>query len=80
MDRECLIWLRGKHALKEDDKQFGSWIRAMTPNLARKSVVRVAGFEEDDNETEDCMQVNDIVGSGNLGSHEAMVLSHCTEG
>ena len=55
MDRECLIWLRGKHALKEDDKQFGSWIKAMTPNLARKSVVRVAGFEEDDNETEDCI-------------------------
>ncbi|KAK7816576.1 hypothetical protein CFP56_043919 [Quercus suber] len=80
MDRECPIWLRGKHVLKEDDKQFGSWMRAMTPNLARKSVVKVAGFEEDDSETEDGTQDNDGVESGNVGSHEVMVLPHGTEG
>nr|POE89549.1 hypothetical protein CFP56_02270 [Quercus suber] len=53
MDRECPIWLKGKHALKEANQQFRSWIRAATPNLARKSVVWVAGFEENDSETED---------------------------
>ncbi|KAF3955993.1 hypothetical protein CMV_018851 [Castanea mollissima] len=53
MDRECPIWLKGKHTLKEVEQQFGSWMRAATPNLARKSVVRVAGFDENDSETED---------------------------
>ena len=49
-DRECPTWVRGKHTLKEVEQQFRSWIRVTTPNLAWKSVVRVAGLEEDDSE------------------------------
>nr|POE89551.1 hypothetical protein CFP56_02272 [Quercus suber] len=79
MDRECPIWLKGKHALKEANQKFRSWIRAATPNLARKSVVWVAGFEENDSETEDSEQANEVVGRGSIGSHEAMVFSHDTD-
>ena len=53
MDRDCPIWLKGKQALKKAEQQFGSWMRATTPNLARISVVRVASFDENDTETED---------------------------
>nr|POE46431.1 hypothetical protein CFP56_41678 [Quercus suber] len=31
------------------DKQFGSWLRATTPNLTKKTVVRVMGYEEEVN-------------------------------
>lgn len=58
--------------MKEVDQQFGSWMRAMTPNLDKKSVVKVAGFEEDDSETEDSEQANDLVKREKLGSNEAM--------
>lgn len=49
-DRECPIWLRSKRLLKEDDRQFGPWLWAFTPNLARKTVVWVASFGEEDSE------------------------------
>ena len=49
MDRECSIWTKRKGALLEAEQQFGLWLRATTPNLARKTVVRVAGFEEEGN-------------------------------
>ncbi|KAK7856350.1 hypothetical protein CFP56_023717 [Quercus suber] len=61
MDRECPIWLKGKNTLKEAEQQFAPWMRAATPNLARKSVVRVAGFEENESETEDSGQDNEVV-------------------
>ena len=48
MGRECSIWLKGKGALTEKDHQFGPWLRASTLNLARKTVVKVAGLEEED--------------------------------
>lgn len=48
MERECPIWLKGKGVLTEKDPQFGPWLRALTPNLARKIVVKVAGLEEED--------------------------------
>nr|POE89733.1 hypothetical protein CFP56_49504 [Quercus suber] len=48
MDRECSIWLKGKGVLTEKDHQYGSWLRASTPNLARKTVVKVAGLEDED--------------------------------
>ncbi|KAK7838186.1 uncharacterized protein CFP56_020146 [Quercus suber] len=46
-DRECSLWICSNGTLKEEDRQFGSWLRAMTPNPSRKMVVRVAGFEEE---------------------------------
>ena len=75
MDRECPAWLRGKHALREVDQQFGSWMRAATSNLARKTMVRVAGFEEDDSEIVSSEQTNESEGSENPKIREAMVLS-----
>ena len=36
--------------MREIDKQFGPWLRANTPNLAKKTVIRVAGYEEEVNE------------------------------
>nr|POF18422.1 hypothetical protein CFP56_49380 [Quercus suber] len=36
-------------SLRETDKQFGPWLRANTSNLAKKTVVRVAGYEEEVN-------------------------------
>ncbi|KAK7829774.1 hypothetical protein CFP56_028868 [Quercus suber] len=49
-DKDCLVWLKRKGLLKETDKQFGSWLRASTSNLAKKTVVRVAGYKEEVNE------------------------------
>lgn len=33
--------------MKECDQQFGSWSRASTPNLAKKTIIRVAGYVEE---------------------------------
>ena len=44
-DKGCSIWLNRKGTLRDSDQQFGSWLRAVTPNLAKKTVVRVAGYE-----------------------------------
>ena len=48
MDRECPIWLKGKGVLTEKDHQYGSWLRASTPNLPRKTVVKVTSLEDED--------------------------------
>ena len=32
----------------EGDKQFGSWLRASTPNPWKKTIVHVAGYEDDE--------------------------------
>ena len=44
-DKGCSIWLNRKGTLRESDQQFGSWLRAVTLNLAKKTVVRIAGHE-----------------------------------
>lgn len=51
-------------------------MRAATPKLARKSVVKVAEFEENESETKDSEQANEGVGCGSIGSHEAMAFTH----
>ncbi|XP_023917767.2 uncharacterized protein At4g02000-like [Quercus suber] len=50
-DKECSLWQKRKGTLKEKDQQFGSWLRVKTPNFAKKTIVRVEGYEEgvDDN-------------------------------
>nr|POF24965.1 hypothetical protein CFP56_44840 [Quercus suber] len=35
-----------KGSMQVSDQQFGSWLRANTPNLAKKTVIYVAGCEE----------------------------------
>ena len=40
--------------MQGSDQQFGLWLQVNTPNLAKKIVIRVAGYEEEkheDNET-----------------------------
>ena len=34
--------MRGK------DQQFGAWLRASTPNLSQRTMIRVAGIEDDE--------------------------------
>ena len=46
-DKDCSVWLKRKGSLRETNKQFSSWLRATTPNLAKKTVVHVAGYEEE---------------------------------
>ena len=45
-DKECSLWQKRKGTLKVGDQQFGSWLRANTPNFAKKPIVRVEGYEE----------------------------------
>lgn len=47
IDKECSVWLTRMGSMRESDQQFGSWLRAVTPNLEKKTVIRVAGYEED---------------------------------
>jgi len=47
-DKKCSLWLKRKGSMKEGDKQFGSWLRASTPNPWKKTIVHVAGYEDDE--------------------------------
>ena len=46
-DRDCSLWQRRKGTLKEGDQQFGSWLRAANPNLTKKTIIRVMGYEKE---------------------------------
>ena len=35
--------------MREGNQQFGSWLRVATPNIAKKTIVCVAGYEEEVN-------------------------------
>lgn len=59
MDRECPIWLKSKKVLREVNQKFGSWMMATTPNLARKNVIKVAGFDNDDSKDESLKNNNE---------------------
>lgn len=48
-DRDCSLWQRRKGTLREGNQKFGSWLHAATPNIAKKTIVRVAGYEEEVN-------------------------------
>ena len=72
--------MRGKHSLKEVEQQFGSWIKVATPNLARESVVRVAGLKADDSETASSEQLDDVVKHENPEAGEDVVQSSETVG
>ena len=45
-DRDCDIWIQSKGTLKQEEQQFGSWIRAIQSGPSRKNVVWVSGFYE----------------------------------
>lgn len=47
-DRECPVKDKSRGALKAEDQQFGSWLRASTPNPYRRTVIRVAGFDDEE--------------------------------
>lgn len=48
-------------------------MRATTPNLAQKTMIRVIGFDEDDSRDETREQNNDSKGRESRGTREAMV-------
>ena len=67
------MWICSNGMLKEDDRQFGSWLRAMIPNPSCKMVVRVVGYEEEflrngliDGE-DDVSEIAELIGRG-MGS------------
>lgn len=46
-DRECSLWQNRKGVVPEKHQQFGPWWRANTLNLAKRTVVWVAGYEDE---------------------------------
>ena len=46
-DKDFLTRLKKRGADRDEEKQFGSWLRASTPNPSRRIVIRVVGFNED---------------------------------
>ena len=38
-DRECSLWIHSNGTLKEDDRQFGAWLRVTIPNPSRSKVI-----------------------------------------
>lgn len=49
-DKECSVWLARKGTLHCSGQQFGSWLQVNTLNLAKKTVIRVAGYEKEKHE------------------------------
>ena len=45
-DKDCDRWVESDGSLKDEDKEYGSWIRTTAAVLTKKSVVRVPGFYE----------------------------------
>lgn len=80
MDRDCPIWEKGKHALKEAGQQYGSWMKATIPNLAQKSVVSVAELEDYDSESVSSEKSNKMVECDKPVIGGAVVLSSKIDG
>ena len=51
-DKDCPTRLKKRGADRDGEKQFGSWLRANTPNPLRRTIIRVTGFDEDLDEQE----------------------------
>ena len=45
-DRDCTSRSRSRGPQSVGDKQFGSWLRALTPHPSKKSVMHVEGYEK----------------------------------
>uniref|UniRef100_A0A7N2MLH9 Zinc knuckle CX2CX4HX4C domain-containing protein n=1 Tax=Quercus lobata TaxID=97700 RepID=A0A7N2MLH9_QUELO len=45
-DKDCDQWIESDGSLKDEDKEYGPWIRTTAAALNKKSVVRVPGFNE----------------------------------
>lgn len=74
-DRECSLWIRSNGNLKEEDQQFGAWLRAATPYPCCKTVVSEEGFEEDSSMCEGKDDVEDgiaKIGLINQGKENAL--------
>lgn len=80
MDRDCPIWEKGKHALKEAGQQYGSWMKATIPNLSQKSVVSVAELEDYDSESVSSEKSNEVVERDKPVIRGAVVLSSKIDG
>ena len=47
-NKECSLWEKSEGTLKAEDQQFGSWLRASTPNPYRRTVICVARIDEEE--------------------------------
>ena len=45
-DKDCDWWIESDGSLKDEDKEYGPWIRTTAATLNKKFVVRVLGFYE----------------------------------
>ena len=43
-DKDCSLWSKWKGSIKEGGQQFRSWLRASTPNLGKKTIIRVVRY------------------------------------
>lgn len=46
-DRDCSLWLKRNGTWRKGDQQFCFWLPVNTPNLAKKSIIQVTGYEEE---------------------------------
>lgn len=44
-ERDCMMWIRSKEAIKADEKQYGPWLRASQERLRRPQMVMAARNE-----------------------------------
>ena len=42
------MWVKSRGTLKVEDQQFGVWLRAVTPSMSQRTVIWVAGMDEED--------------------------------
>ena len=80
-DKDCSIWLLRKGSMQGSDQQFSSWLQAKTANLAKKTVIRVTGYEEvihgddgptlhsEQSEGEDVKALNSMQSNGIITHH-----------
>ncbi|KAL0013375.1 hypothetical protein SO802_000444 [Lithocarpus litseifolius] len=69
-DKECLKWVKSRGTLKVEDQQFGTWLRAATPSMSQRTVIRVAGMDEEDIRADDDQQKAGKRGDEGNGSRE----------
>ena len=65
-DKDCELWIKSNGSLRENDRQFGAWLRAPLFNSRKCSAIRVGGEADDSNG--DSVGVDDRDIGGDVGS------------
>ena len=72
-DKDCPTRLKKRGADRDGEKQFGSWLRANTPNPLRRTIIRVKGFDEDLDEQESDSEESTKGGMGKEGADGELI-------